>query len=739
MESPAVSDPSQSETDNRTLDRTTWTGLLSALFLSGVASVSNQVLWQRALRVFLGGSETLSSLVVILVFMLGLGIGAGYMGPRGWRSRHPLRLLAFVELGLFAVNSTLAWLLSLDLRESVFALQTFAMTLGIPLRLVYAVGALLVLFLPTFLMGATIPIASEALQRQMGATRASLVPKLFALNTLGAVIGAFGSSAYFLPAFGQTTSLGLAAGLNLVAAVVLFVLANRVAPVAQGDPSPGWTSGPLRHEELLGAWLGFLALGYEMFLFRLVTLVYLPLPTTFAKTLCLYLLFWSLGAFAATYLRDRLRAGLLLGALAVAAMPTLYALDRWQFHFNLLGVGLSYFLPCIAFGYAYGVLVTQAAKQWGSDVGRFSALNTLGACLGILFFTLVGYGFDQTWNAWLISIGLAIVVAHLLNQEAGTSRGRKSWRAAEVILGAAMLVVLTIALTSPVMRTEDTMTFWGRDGVIEVHKDGHVEIDGLWHTRLSNGTNHVGEPYSWLMGVAPVLAHAAGPITDALVIGNAAGLTAGTLARLPECRVDTYEINSTWRTVMELFPRGTLRTAEHPRIRIYWRDARTGMALNPKKYDVIVSAPLHLSQAGSSQLLSKEYLTLARQRLKPGGVFALHSHEGELSQALIIQRTVRSVFPHSRTVLGGRITVASDSPIQFSEESIAARLRLSDPFHQEVAAYERRLEASGKALHLFLDPETDIRLGPLLITDDQPVLEYPAVLDRLLAREIDGH
>ena len=50
--------------------------ILGALFLSGIAGLANQVIWQRGLKVFLGGSETLSAMIAVLVFMLGLGLGA---------------------------------------------------------------------------------------------------------------------------------------------------------------------------------------------------------------------------------------------------------------------------------------------------------------------------------------------------------------------------------------------------------------------------------------------------------------------------------------------------------------------------------------------------------------------------------------------------------------------------------------------------------------------------------------
>jgi len=40
--------------------------LFLALFLSRSAGLINQVVWQRALKVFLGGSEALSSMTMIL-------------------------------------------------------------------------------------------------------------------------------------------------------------------------------------------------------------------------------------------------------------------------------------------------------------------------------------------------------------------------------------------------------------------------------------------------------------------------------------------------------------------------------------------------------------------------------------------------------------------------------------------------------------------------------------------------
>ena len=54
----------------------------AALFCSGGAGLVNEVVWQLALKRFLGGSESVSSMIVVVVFMLGLGAGSILMGRR---------------------------------------------------------------------------------------------------------------------------------------------------------------------------------------------------------------------------------------------------------------------------------------------------------------------------------------------------------------------------------------------------------------------------------------------------------------------------------------------------------------------------------------------------------------------------------------------------------------------------------------------------------------------------------
>ncbi|MCB9871219.1 MAG: hypothetical protein H6837_15290 [Planctomycetes bacterium] len=428
---------------------------MSALFLSGAAGLVNQVVWQRALKLFLGGSETISALVVVLVFMLGLGLGSLFLGFRVRRIEDPCRLLVITEIALVIVNLLIAWILSYDVSASVYAVQRFAVSAGIPLRLVYAVSALLILFVPCFLMGITLPLASETCQRQLGAVSSSVVDGLFAINTVGAVLGAYTSGFYLLPYVGQRAALVGAAGCNATAALVLTTVWLRVrrgASIEAGNrgvagssgldvtESSVWRSvlsmlhGRIRREELIGLLLGFLSLGYEMYLIRLLALAHRPRPYTFSFVICTYLLTWSVGVALASRLKIRIGFHLIVAALLIACVPYYQGLVRpvlapgffapnsvglWKF--GLAWSGVPYFLPCISFGILFGQVIRSYLKNWGHDVGRYSGLNTVGSCAGILVMTMLGFELHYDHAAWLLAGGLLlVVVVHLGGRDGRT-------------------------------------------------------------------------------------------------------------------------------------------------------------------------------------------------------------------------------------------------------------------------------------------------------------------------------
>jgi spermidine synthase len=700
------------------------------LVLSGTAGIVNQVLWQRALKIFLGGSETLSAMVVVLVFLLGLGAGAAIAGRIVPRLANPLRALALVELGLALANAAVMWLLGLDITESVYAMQRLAVSSGVPLRGVYALCAALLLALPTLLMGATLPLASEGCQRQLGAGSSRLVPVLFFVNTVGAAVGAWCASAWLLPWIGQRASLLVAVACNVIAAACIGLLV-RSPDAAPAAPAPPRTAGGLSREELVGGVLGFLSLGWEMVLFRLLAIAHHPWPTTFATALAAYLLAWSLGVALAGW--RRMPAATPIIGTGVLIGGALYVL-KWQMGLAEklpLWLTVSFFaLPCVGFGCSYGQLVSRAATGWGRDVGRFSAVNTLGSCAGIVFFTLVGYELSQTANMRVLICGFIGVGLLELGWGGGSGlRRRDAFGLAAVAFGAA-LVALVLGWRAPYSVLAGVRTYWGRDGVIGVTQEGDVWIDGLWHTALSNNGNHIGPNHSWLMAFAAATAYGERP-RRALVIGGGVGISSGSLSGVDGLDIDVYEINSTLKDVHRDYPDGTLRAFNDPaRVDWRWQDARTGLALDPTVYDVILSAPLYLRQAGSSQLLSREYIRLVKSRLAPDGLVVVYSDENSPPQARLVQATLAEAFAHRATWHNGLITVASDRPIALTKRALRERLSRPDRLFAEARSLDASLRDRG-GLWSWYEGEKRVRnLADRVVTDDHPLLEYPELAER---------
>jgi hypothetical protein len=119
-----------------------------------------QVAWLRELRLIFGGS-TAATAAVLAIFMGGLGLGGLLLGNRADKHHNPLALYAILELLIAASAATTPFLVEI-VRGFYISLGGSA-ALGVSgatsMRLVLAI---LVLGVPTFLMGGTLPAAAKA-------------------------------------------------------------------------------------------------------------------------------------------------------------------------------------------------------------------------------------------------------------------------------------------------------------------------------------------------------------------------------------------------------------------------------------------------------------------------------------------------------------------------------------------------------------------------------------------------
>src|SRR5512144_502310 len=92
---------------------TVFAGLIYLLFfLSGAAALVYQVVWVRSLTLVFGGTH-LAVTAVLSIFMTGLAIGGYAIGRYVDRIERPLRLYAWLELGIAASALAFAALMAI--------------------------------------------------------------------------------------------------------------------------------------------------------------------------------------------------------------------------------------------------------------------------------------------------------------------------------------------------------------------------------------------------------------------------------------------------------------------------------------------------------------------------------------------------------------------------------------------------------------------------------------------------
>lgn len=192
--------------------------------LSGAAALIYEVAWTRSLSLVLG-STTYALSTMLGTFMAGLALG-GYLGGRfADRSRNLLFLFGALEFGIGTAGLLAMPLIGLlpPLYFKVYKAFHLSPSLFFLLQFVLCSVVMLV---PTTLMGATFPVVSRQVTNSMEEVGSS-VGAAYSFNTLGAIMGAFSAGFLLIPGWGAKAAIFAAAGLNLVAGLVLMALSGK--------------------------------------------------------------------------------------------------------------------------------------------------------------------------------------------------------------------------------------------------------------------------------------------------------------------------------------------------------------------------------------------------------------------------------------------------------------------------------------------------------------------------------
>jgi spermidine synthase len=134
----------------------------------------------------------------------------------------------------------------------------------------------------------------------------------------------------------------------------------------------------------------------------------------------------------------------------------------------------------------------------------------------------------------------------------------------------------------------------------------------------------------------------------ALIVGFAAGVTAGSALQSPIESVDCVEIEPATVASSHFFEHVNNHPLDDPRLHLIIDDARTYLRVNPGTYDLIISEPSHPWVPGVANLFTREFFTLGRARLRDDGVFVqwLQTYQLSTESLRSVLATFHDSFPH---------------------------------------------------------------------------------------------
>src|SRR5947207_8557656 len=200
------------------------------LFVSGGLALVYELLWMRRFAVVFGTTTPAVSATLAAIF-LGFAGGSAVLGARASRFANPLRAYGLLEIG--AGMSALLVEPILQLYDLIYPAFYGALSGSVAGFLaVKTLLAVLALFAPTFFMGGTVPVLSQAFERDREWRRLGIsAGGLYAANTFGAVAGALSVPFFWLPKLGAPASYGASvAGSILVGTAACWLSRGAPAP-----------------------------------------------------------------------------------------------------------------------------------------------------------------------------------------------------------------------------------------------------------------------------------------------------------------------------------------------------------------------------------------------------------------------------------------------------------------------------------------------------------------------------
>jgi spermidine synthase len=634
---------------------------------SGCAALIYEVVWFQLLQLVIGSSSV--SLGVLLgTFMGGMCLGSFLLPRYVSSSHHPLKIYAFLELGIGLMGLIL--LFGMPLVNGIYV------WIGGGHVAVRAIVAAICLLPPTFLMGATLPAVARWVKTTPSGV--SWLGYFYGGNIGGAVIGSLLAGFYLLRVHDMLIASLVAVALNVTVAVIGLLL-SRSTPhaVTETDTTEVRRAPGARTVYIAIAISGFTALAAQVLWTRLLSLSFGATAYTFSLILGGFLFGLGIGSsigagIARASQNPRAALGwcqmMICASLAWAAYMLMASMPYWpinpmistdpwfNFQIDFLRC-LWVVLPGAVLWGASFPLALAAVAAPGQDPGRLVggvyAANTVGAIVGsvasgLILVTALG---TQTSMQVLIVISAVSALMLLAPVAAGeTGRSQLNWGPTIVLVAATAGAGL---LARGVPELPKILVAYGRYSATWVGLSNIIYAEeglnaSVAVSEMSNGVRNYhnagkvqasSEPQD--MRLQRMLGHITHLIprnpSNALVIGCGAGVTAGAVSIGPRVKTMTIaEIEPLVpRSVAEHFGEQNYNVVKNPKVKIHIDDARHFLLTTDQRFDAITSDPLDPWVKGAATLYTTEFFELVKSRLNPGGVVTLFVQLYESNEAAV--------------------------------------------------------------------------------------------------------
>lgn len=436
---------------------------------------------------------------------------------------------------------------------------------------------------------------------------------------------------------------------------------------------------------LLSFSIGFLSMTQEILWVRLVGFAFQGIPQAFALVLTLFLAGISLGALIGKELCFRVQhlaatAAIVLCVAGSIDLALVQIIPLFHDYLGLFGFGVLILLAALLKGIIFPIahhIGSTLDNRLGRSVAWVYFMNILGSTLGPLLVGLLLLDIlSITATLRLLAYGTLFTAAgiYLFGVCCSSLVHRVG-----IIFGLIIIVVIG--------RTLDTQDPYlvvnlanGRDdgikniienrhGIIHTVQGKHENDDIVYGGNVYDGHTNIDLRINSNRINRAYLIHVLQPSPSrVLMIGLSSGAWARILLSNPAVKtMDVVEINPGYLQLIRSYPHLS-PILDDRRVKIHIDDGRRWLRHQEASYDLIVMNTTFHWRANTTNLLSKEMLTLIRDHLNRGGLLAFNATGS--SDAFF---TASRIFPHTYRYTNFIYAGNYD----FRNENVHAKMRLS--------------------------------------------------------------